>query len=42
MTPKGDSISLPIDSTVIDYAYKIHTQIGHKTVAAKVDGKSFP
>ena len=42
MTPKGDSISLPIDSTVIDYAYKIHTQIGHKTVAAKVDGKIVP
>lgn len=42
MTPKGDSISLPIDSTVIDYAYKIHTQIGHKTTAAKVDGKMIP
>lgn len=42
MTPKGDSVSLPIDSTVIDYAYKIHTQIGHKTVAAKVDGKMVP
>lgn len=42
MTPKGDSVSLPIDSTVIDYAYKIHTQIGHKTVAAKVDGKIVP
>ncbi len=42
MTPKGDSISLPMDSTVIDYAYRIHTQIGHKTVGAKVDGKIVP
>ncbi len=42
MTPKGDSISLPIDSTVIDFAYRIHTEIGHKTVGAKVDGKLVP
>ncbi len=42
MTPKGDSISLPIDSTIIDFAYKIHTQIGHKTAGAKVDGKLVP
>lgn len=42
MTPKGDSISLPIGSTIIDYAYRIHTQIGHKMTAAKVDGKIVP
>ncbi|MBO5382878.1 MAG: bifunctional (p)ppGpp synthetase/guanosine-3',5'-bis(diphosphate) 3'-pyrophosphohydrolase, partial [Ruminococcus sp.] len=42
MTPRGDSISLPIGSTVIDYAYRIHTQIGHKTLGAKVDGKIVP
>lgn len=42
MTPKGSSISLPVDSTVIDFAYKIHTEIGHKTVGAKVDGKIVP
>lgn len=42
MTPKGASISLPVDSTVIDFAYKIHTQIGHKTTGAKVDGKIVP
>ncbi|NLT10612.1 MAG: bifunctional (p)ppGpp synthetase/guanosine-3',5'-bis(diphosphate) 3'-pyrophosphohydrolase, partial [Ruminococcus sp.] len=42
MTPKGNSISLPIDSTVIDFAYRIHTEIGHKTVGAKVDGRIVP
>ncbi len=42
MTPKGASISLPVDSTVIDFAYKIHTEIGHKTIGAKADGKIVP
>ncbi len=42
MTPKGDSISLPVDSTVIDFAYRIHTQIGHKTMGAKIGGKLVP
>lgn len=42
MTPKGASILLPVDSTVIDFAYRIHTQIGHKTVGAKVDGRIVP
>ena len=42
MTPRGDSISLPVGSTVIDFAYRIHTEIGHKTVGGKVDGKMVP
>lgn len=39
MTPKGDTVSLPIGSTVIDFAYHIHTQIGHRMVGAKIGGK---
>lgn len=39
MTPKGKSIDLPKGSTVIDFAYRIHTEIGHKTIGAKVDGR---
>lgn len=42
MTPRGDSITLPIGSTVIDFAYRIHTEIGHRTIGGKVDGKMVP
>ena len=42
MTPRGMSICLPIESTVIDFAYRIHTEVGHKTVGAKVDGRIVP
>ena len=38
-TPKGDTFTLPLNSTVIDFAYRVHTQIGHRTMGAKVDGK---
>ncbi|MGC9120439.1 MAG: RelA/SpoT family protein [Sulfurihydrogenibium sp.] len=41
-TPKGDLIKLPAGSTIVDFAYAIHTQIGHKAVGGKVNGKFVP
>jgi GTP pyrophosphokinase len=38
-TPRGDIIDLPVDSTPIDFAYHVHTDIGHRCRGAKVDGK---
>jgi len=41
-TPKGDTKTLPVNSTVLDFAYEIHTEIGHKSIGAKVNHKLVP
>jgi GTP pyrophosphokinase len=41
-TPKGKIIDLPIGSTPVDFAYRIHTQVGHSCVGAKVNNRMVP
>ncbi|MFV0246563.1 MAG: RelA/SpoT family protein [Mycoplasmatales bacterium] len=38
-TPKGDSIELPENSTVLDFAFYVHTELGYKAISAKVNDK---
>jgi guanosine-3',5'-bis(diphosphate) 3'-pyrophosphohydrolase len=38
-TPRGEVIALPQDSTPVDFAYSIHTEVGHRTIGARVNGR---
>jgi len=38
-TPAGDIIDLPVDSTPVDFAYHVHTEVGHRCRGAKINGK---
>jgi GTP diphosphokinase / guanosine-3',5'-bis(diphosphate) 3'-diphosphatase len=41
-TPKGKVVSLPRDATPVDFAYTIHTEVGHNCVGAKINGRMVP
>jgi guanosine-3',5'-bis(diphosphate) 3'-pyrophosphohydrolase len=38
-TPKGDLVRLPFGSTPVDFAYSVHTDVGHRTIGARVNGQ---
>ena len=42
ISPKGDVVELPADATPLDFAYHVHTQVGHRCRGAKVNGRIVP
>ncbi|GAA1736786.1 GTP pyrophosphokinase [Isoptericola hypogeus] len=41
-TPKGEVMALPADATPVDFAYSVHTEVGHRTMGARVNGRLVP
>ena len=41
-TPKGDVVSLPAAATPVDFAYSVHTEVGHRCIGARVNGRLVP
>ncbi len=41
-TPKGDVVALPAAATPVDFAYSVHTEVGHRTIGARVNGRLVP